>query len=106
MSAGAIVVLMMAQEQERRRREEEERRRRRRQEERRREEERKRQEEYRKMVEHRKYSPIVCNDEQWQLDRCVKAISMQPCVRSLVSAIEKTRPKIIEIEEKNMIRNY
>ena len=100
MSAGAIVVLMMAQEQERRRREEEERRRRRRQEERRREEERKRQEEYRKMVEHRKYSPIVCNDEQWQLDRCVKAISMQPCVRSLVSAIEKTRPKIIEAEEK------
>lgn len=104
MSAGALIALMamqqhqrMMQEQERRRRQENERQRRIRE-----ENERRKQEEYRKMVEHRKYAPVVCNDEEWQIDRCIKAISAQPCVRSLFKLIEKTRPEIIKIEEEKI----
>ena len=82
-------------EASRRRREDEERRRRKR-----REEERKREEEQRKMVEHRKNSAVVYNNESWQQDRCVKAITLQPCVQTLISTIEEVKPTIIEEEEK------
>lgn len=85
---------MMMQQSARRRQEEEERNRRRRQEERKREEERK------KTIEHRKNSPVKCNGEQWQIDRCVKVISMQPYVKQLISVIEELRPTIIKEEEK------
>ena len=70
------------QELERRRREEEE-------------HEKRRKEEENKMIEHRKNSPVVYNDSKWQINRCVKAFSMQPCVNQLVSIIEKVRPNII-----------
>ena len=97
MSGGAVLLMMMMMEEdERRRREEEEEEE---EKERRRQEERRRREEERRMIEHRKYSPVICNDEQWQIDRCVKAISMQPFVQKLVSLIKEVKPKVIEIEE-------
>ena len=104
MAAGAIIALMMAQQHQRRMEDEARRRRRRQEEERRREEERRKIEENRKMIEHRKTSPVVCNDEKWQLDRCVKAISMQSCVQDFISIIDVVRPTIIEREEKNYDR--
>ena len=106
MSAGAVIALMMAQQHHRRMQEDARRRRRRREEEekRRKEEQRKREEEHRKMVEHRKSAPVVCNGEEWQQDRCVKAISMQSCVQDLISTIDMVRPSIIDREEKNYDR--
>ena len=103
MSGSTVIILMMAhQAAERRRREEEERRKREEKERKRREEEeRRRQEEHRKMIKHRKNSPVVCNEEEWQINRCVKAISLQTCVQDLITAIEKERPKVIETEERN-----
>ena len=100
--SGAIVLMMMMQheEQRRRRQAEERRRREERERKRRQEEERKRQEEQRRMVEHRKNSPVVSNGEQWQENRIVKAISMQPSVQGIVSAIEAVRPIVIEDEER------
>ena len=102
MSSVPIMMMMLTMQQNHYRMEEENRRRR--EEERRRkqieEEERRRQEEQRKMVEHRKNYPVVCNGETWQLDRCVKAISLQPCVQSLISTVEAVRPKVIEEEER------
>lgn len=84
------------EEEERRRREEE---RRRREEEE--EEERRRQEEERqKMIKHRKEAPVVFSSEDWQINRCVKAFSLQQCVQRLISVIEKERPKVIEAEER------
>ena len=95
MAAGAIIALMMAQQHQRRMAEDACRRRRRR------EEQRKKEEENRKLIEHRKTSPVICNDEKWQQDRCVKAISLQSCVQDFVSTIDMVRPMIIEQEEKN-----
>ena len=95
MAAGAIIALMMAQQHQRRMAEDARRRRRRR------EEQRKKEEENRKLIEHRKTSPVICNDEKWQQDRCVKAISLQSCVQDFVSTIDMVRPMIIEQEEKN-----
>lgn len=98
MSAAAFVVLMMMQENQRRMYEEQrswEENRRRMME----EEENRRQEEHRKMIEYRKNSPVVFNDEAWQRDRCVKATSIQPSVRRLTSLIEEVRPKVVRDEE-------
>ena len=102
MSATTLLILMAAQHQHRMHEEEERRRRQRREEEerRRKEAERKRQEENRKMIEHRKNSPVICNNEEWQINRCVKAISMQSFVQELVSTIDMVRPIVIENEEK------
>lgn len=102
MSATTLLLLMAAQHQHRMHEEEERRRRQRREEEerRRKEAERKRREENRKMIEHRKNSPVICNNEEWQINRCVKAISMQPFVEELVSTIDMVRPIVIENEEK------
>ncbi len=105
---GPLTLLMEMEEEEERKRKEEERRKReeerkRKEEEerlRKQEEERQREEKRRKMIEHRKNSPVICNEEEWQINRCVKAISMQSCIQDLVSAIEKERPKVIEAEEK------
>ena len=63
-------------------------------------ERKRREEEEQRLIEHRKNSPVVCNEESWQIDRCVKAISLQPCVQSLVSTMEAVKPKVIEVEEK------
>ena len=100
MSMVPIMLMMMHQQnqrnmhmmQENQRRREAERRRRR-------EEEERKEEEKRKMIKHRKESAVVYNEESWQRDRCVKAISLQPCVQSLVQVIEKVRPRVIESEE-------
>ena len=92
MNGALLILLIMHEEEERRRREEEE--------ERKRKEKKRKEEENRKMINHRKNSPVVCNDEQWQINRCVKAISMQSCVNDLVSLIETTKPTVIENEEK------
>jgi len=102
MANPTIVILMAAQREQRRREEEERRKRKRREEQRKREEEARKKEEerHRKMIEQRKNSPVIYNDEDWQKKRCVKAFSMQPCVQDLVSIIDETRPKVIEIEEK------
>ena len=105
---GPLTLLMEMEEEEERKRKEEERRKReeerkRKEEEerlRKQEEERQREEKRRKMIEHRKNSPVICNEEEWQINRCVKAISMQSCIQDLVSTIEKERPKVIEAEEK------
>jgi hypothetical protein len=100
---GASTILLLMAAQQRRQHEEDERRRRRQreEEERRREEKRRREEEeYRKMIEHRKNSPVFYNSEDWQVNRCVKAISMQSCVQDLISLIDEVRPKLIEVEEK------
>lgn len=105
---GPLTLLMEMEEEEERRREEEERlrreeqRRREEEEERRRKEEerRRKEEEHRKMIEHRKNSPVICNDEEWQINRCVKAISLQSSIKDLISTIEKERPTVIEKEEK------
>ena len=105
---GPLTLLMEMEEEEERRREEEERLRReeqrRREEEearlRREEERRRKEEEHRKMIEHRKNSPVICNDEEWQINRCVKAISLQSSIKDLISTIEKERPTVIEKEEK------
>ena len=77
---------MMMQQELRRRREREE-------------EQRRREEKQRKLVEYRKNAPVVYCDEEWQVDRCIKAISMQSCVQNLISAIEKAKPEIIKKEE-------
>ena len=96
----AMVAIMVAEnnrrmmEQSRRRREEEERRRKKRE-----EEEKRKEEEYRKMVEHRKTSPVVYNSEEWQQNRCLKAIALQPSVQELMNLIEEVRPKIVEKEK-------
>ena len=102
MSAGAVVVLMMMHaEEERRRREAEERRKREERERKRREEEeRRRKEEHRKMIEHRKTSPVIYNGEEWQMNRCVKAFSLQTFVQDLVYLIEGVKPSVIQSEEK------
>lgn len=105
---GPLTLLMEMEEEEERRRKEEERLRReeqrRREEEearlRREEERRRKEEEHRKMIEHRKNSPVICNDEEWQINRCVKAISLQSSIKDLISTIEKERPTVIEKEEK------
>ena len=109
---GPLTLLMEMEEEEERRREEEERLRReeqrRREEEearlRREEERRRKEEEHRKMIEHRKNSPVICNDEEWQINRCVKAISMQSCVQDFITAIEEVRPTVIEREKANYDR--
>jgi hypothetical protein len=92
MSGGALYLLMMMEEDERRRREEEER-------EEREEQERRRRELHRRMVEERKNSPVVYCEYEWQIDRCVKAISMQPSVQKLVELINKAKLEVIEIKE-------
>ncbi len=100
---GASTILLLMAAQQRRQHEEDERRRRRQreEEERRREEKRRREEEeHRKMIEHRKNSPVFYNSEDWQVNRCVKAISMQSCVQDLISLIDEVRPKLIEVEER------
>ena len=95
MSEDAFTVMMiMHHGEEMRRRIEEER-----EEERRREAIRR--EEHRRMIEHRKNSPVVYNDQEWQISRCVKAISMQPCVQEFVSLIDKVKPLVIQEEEKH-----
>ena len=78
--------LMMEEEEEEERKKEEERRRKREEEERRRK------------IEHRKNSPVVWCTEDWQINRCIKAISMQPCVQELLSVIENVKPSVIERE--------
>jgi hypothetical protein len=101
MSAASTIILLMAAQQQHQRMMEEQARRRREEERRRRErleEERRRDEEHRKMVEHRKNSAVVYNDENWQQDRCVKAISLQPSVQNFMGVIEKVRPTIIKEE--------
>ena len=102
MNPGMFVVMMAAHQTQRmleesRRRDEELRKRRRREE----EEERERKEkEKKKLIEHRKNAPVVYNKEDWQIDRCVKAISLNSSVQNLISVIEKERPKVIEEYEK------
>ncbi len=105
---GPLTLLMEMEEEEERKRKEEERRKReeerkRKEEEerlRKQEEERQREEKRRKMIEHRKNSPVICNEEEWQINRCVKAISLQSSIKDLISTIEKERPTVIEKEEK------
>ena len=105
MSAVPIIMMMMMENQ-RRMMEEEERRRKRmmEEEERRRKEreaeQRRQEEEYRKMIEHRKYSPVEYNDESWQQDRCVKAFSLQPCVQDFIQSFRNARTQIIEEQGK------
>ena len=100
---GATVLLMMLAAQENQRRQEEARRRREEEDKKRKkkaEENRKREEEYRRLVEYRKKAPLVYDKkEQWQMDRCVKAISLHPFVRKFVSLIDGAREKIIKAEE-------
>ncbi len=102
MNPGMFVVMMAAHQtkrmlEESRRRDEELRKRRIREE----EEERERKEkEKKKLIEHRKNAPVVYNKEDWQKDRCVKAISLNSSVQNLISIIEKERPKVIEEYEK------
>ena len=98
---GAIIAMqshqrMMQDAARRRRRQEEEERQRQAAEKRRREE--------RKLIEHRKNSPVICNNEEWQINRCVKAISMQSCVQDFITAIEEVRPTVIEREKANYDR--
>ena len=91
MSEILLFALIAHEEEERRRREEEEEE----------EEERERQEEERRrVIKHRKTSPVICNNEDWQINRCVKAISMQPFVEEFVKTIDKVKPEVIEEEEK------
>ena len=103
MSAVPIMMMMMMENNRRMREDYLRRRRMMEEEERRRKEreaeERRKAEEHRKMVEHRKSSPVVYNNEEWQQDRCIKAMSLQPCVQSLLSIIEEVRPTIIEEEQ-------
>ena len=75
-------------------------------EERRREQERREreEEEKRRKIAHRKKAPVIWNNEDWQRNRCIKAISMQPCVQNLISVIENVRPKTIETEIEKMDR--
>ena len=91
MSANLLFLWMMMEEEE-----EEERRRQEEEEERQREEE----EANRRKIKHRKESPVVYNNEDWQRNRCVKAFSLQPCVSNFVSAIESVRPEVIKNEQK------
>ena len=76
-------------------------------EERRREQERREreEEEKRRKIAHRKKAPVIWNNEDWQRNRCIKAISMQPCVQNLISVIENVRPKTIETEIEKMDRS-
>jgi len=102
MSFVPIMMMMAANNHHRnemhRRRMEEERRRRQREEEQRKKRKRE-EEERRKEEEHRKTAPVVFNNEQWQQDRCLKAFSMQPEVKKMLSLIEKVRPIIIQREQ-------
>lgn len=93
MSELLFLVMMMGAMEE-----EEERRKKRREE--KEEKEKRRREEHRKMVEHRKNSPVIYNDEKWQIERCVKAISLQSCVQKLVKVVEKVKQDLITTEEK------
>lgn len=61
---------------------------------------RREEEERQQMIEHRKNAAVEFNNESWQQDRCVKAFSLQPSVKELISIIELLRPKIIEEQEK------
>ena len=102
---GSFTTLMILQHQHKmitRMIEDDERRRKEREAQRKREEEeeRRRKAEHRKMIEHRKNSPVICNDEDWQINRCVKAVSMQPFVKEFVEAVDKVKPAVIEREEK------
>jgi hypothetical protein len=94
--APIVAVIVMQQHQEEmRRRQEEERRRRQREE----EERRRREEEERQMIEHRKNSPVVFTHEGWQIDRCLKAFSLQASVQRLVSLVDEVVPMVIERED-------
>jgi hypothetical protein len=57
-------------------------------------------EEERRMIEERKNCPVVYCDFDWQIDRCLKAMSMQPFVQELIPIIEEARQGIIEVEER------
>ena len=86
---GFFVFMMLEEEEERRKqrqREEEERRRKRRLEE----------EEEERRIKECKYSPVSYNGLRWQIDRCVKAFSMQPFVQKLITTIEEVRPSVIK----------
>ena len=85
--------------------EEEEEERRRREEKKRREEER-REEEREREIQHRKESPVVCNDEEWQINRCVKAISLQPFVKEFLKVFKSSRLKTYNKWGPNMFTKF
>ena len=104
MSAFPIGAVIAMQSHQRRMQDAARRRRRREEEERQRQAAEKRRREERKLIEHRKNSPVICNNEGWQINRCVKAISMQSCVQDFITAIEEVRPTVIEREKTNYDR--
>ena len=89
---GAIIAMQSHQ----RRMQDAARRRRREEEERQRQAAEKRRREERKLIEHRKNSPVICNNEEWQINRCVKAISMQSSIQYFITEIEEVKPTVIE----------
>ena len=98
MSVAPIIMMMAHQnqmrmrEQSRIRREEDRRRRKRLEEKRKREAEN----------QHRKTSPVLYTEENWQQDRCLKAISMQPTVKKIMEIIEEVRPNIVKKEQEKI----
>lgn len=67
------------------------------------EEERKRKQqekERNELIKHRKFFPIAYTEDEWQQDRCIKAISLQPCVCELVAIISDRIEQVIKDEDK------
>ena len=61
--------------------------------------ERTREKEKEDMIKFRKNSPVVYNSEGWQRDRCIKAMSLQPCIQEFISVIESLKSQVIEREK-------
>jgi len=81
-----VIWMMMEEEEEERKKKEEKKRR--------------EEEERQRVIRHRKTSPVIWNREDWQINRCIKAFSLQPCVQNFVQEIFNIQPSVVKNEEK------